>query len=371
MWLQLTVIIFGFIGLLIFDNNYQISTKKQRQYYVVYICLLLILQSGLRNVAVGADTFEYYNQFKYYSSLTWRQILDEYILGTINGTTKEGGFGLLNKTINLFTNNFQIYLFVIAIFFFTCLGKFIYHNTRTLYDVFMSLCFYELFFYTFFSITGIRQTIAVGITLLAYKYIKQRNLIKFIIFILIASAFHKTSLIFIPFYYIYLIKKRNIIIYSLLALPFLFVSARAFAGILANLVDDYTWYAESTYANAGGPNYLIMLLLLTVASYFKFNKIEIIENSKYTPYINALVITLILSPLVWVDPTLLRLSYYYSIFIIALFPRLVDTFFSKNDSKSKSIITILVVCVFSFIIIKTNSPYAFFWQEMELGSNYR
>ena len=31
---------------------------------------------------------------------------------------------------------------------------------------------------------------------------------------------------------------------------------------------------------------------------------------------------------------------------------------------------LLVLAVFGFIIIKTNSSYAFFWQEMELGENY-
>jgi len=55
-------------------------------------------------------------------------------------------------------------------------------------------------FYTSFNI--IRQIIAVAIIFSGSKYLYERNLSKYIFIVLLASTFHKTSIIMILFYFI-------------------------------------------------------------------------------------------------------------------------------------------------------------------------
>lgn len=371
MWIQLLVLLLGLLGLLACGEGNSKTNDRVRRNYVIYICIILILQSALRHVAVGADTFEYNRRFDYYSTLSWAEHWHIFVDATFNGIGKDAGYDVFNKAISSICDDFQFFLLVVAIFFFTVLGKFIYRNTSTTFDVFMTLCFYQLFFYTFFSITGIRQTIAVGLTLWGYKYIEERRVLPFILLVLVASTFHKTALIFLPFYLIYRVKiGRIILLCSFIALPFLMTAARSFAVFLADLMGDYSTYANSTYATAGGPNYLMMLLMLALVCFFRFNLIQSIDGGRNVPYINALAVTIALAPLVWIDPTLLRLSYYYSIFILGLFPAIIRCFYRKNEYKSQWFMALLVLAVFAFIIIKTSSSYAFFWQEMELGDNY-
>lgn len=371
MWIQLLVLLLGLLGLLACGDSNGRTDNRVRRNYLIFICIILILQSALRNVAVGADTFEYNRRFDYYSTLSWAEHWQNFIDATFNGIGKDAGYDVFNKAISCISGDFQFFLLVVAAFFFTVLGKFVYRNTSTTFDVFMVLCFYELFFYTFFSITGIRQTIAVGLCLWSYKYIEEREIIPFVLLVLVASTFHKTSLIFLPFYFLYRVKiGRTILLCSFIALPFLMMAARSFAIFLADLMGDYSVYANSTYATAGGPNYLIMLLMLALVCFFKFNMIQSIDGGRNVPYVNALAVTIALAPLVWIDPTLLRLSYYYSIFILGLFPGVIRCFYRKNDYKSQWFMALLILAVFGFIIIKTNSNYAFFWQEMELGENY-
>lgn len=371
MWIQLLVLLLGLLGLLACGDSNGRTDNHVRRNYLIFICVILILQSALRNVAVGADTFEYNRRFDYYSTLSWSEIWQNFIDATFNGIGKDAGYDVFNKAISCICDDFQFFLFVVAVFFFTVVGKFVYRNTSTTFDVFMVLCFYELFFYTFFSITGIRQTIAVGLTLWSYKYIKERKLIPFVLFVLVASTFHKTALIFLPFYFIDRVKiGRTILLCSFIALPFLMTAARSFAIFLADFMGDYSVYANSEYATAGGPNYLLMLLMLALVCFFRFNLIQSIDGGRNIPYVNALAVTIALAPLVWIDPTLLRLSYYYSIFILGLFPAVIRCFYRGEDYKSQWTVALLVLVVFGFIIIKTNSSYAFFWQVMDLGENY-
>lgn len=360
---QLFLLLVGIWGLLVFGQKCmsQDEATRQRKNYIIFISVFLILQSGLRNLAVGTDTIEYSYRFEYYGLCSWDVLWQEF-LDSINGEGRDAGYGLLNKAIYTIYPDFQVFLMFVAIFFFIVLGRFTYRNTTSLYQVFLSLCFYQLFFYTFFSITGIRQTIAVGLTLWSYEYIVRRKLVPFLLIVLIASTLHKTSLIFIPFYWLAQVKiGRTVLICALVALPFLMGAARSFAFILADAAGDYSGYAESTYASAGGPNYLIMLLILAAIAYSRCKYLAKRYDYKYTPYINALAVTIALAPLVWVDPSFLRLSYYYSIFFLALFPHLIESLYPAHDMKAQTLVTIVVLTVFSFIIIRTGSPYGFFW----------
>lgn len=368
MWLQLFVIFLGLLGVA-FTNGQGAESKKKYLYFVIVI---LILQSGLRNVAVGADTFAYYDLFNRNISLSWNEIWVNFVNIIFKGGDGKGpGYEVVVKLVSYLTTDFQIYLILVATFFFIILGNFIYQNTATVFDVFMALCFYELLFYSFFSITGIRQTIAVGLTLWSYKYIKRRNLLLFLLLVLIAATIHKSSLIFLPFYVLYRLNLgRKVLVYTLISLPFLLIAARPYARFLAELVGDYSQYAESTYEDTGGPNYLIMLLMLAIVSFWRYNEINQMNRGKYRPFIMALVVTIVLAPLMWVDPSLIRVSYYYSIFLVGLFPAVLKCFYMRDSYRSKQIVGIIVIVIAFFIIIRHNSPYAFFWQYMNLPDVY-
>ena len=58
-------------------------------------------------------------------------------------------------------------------------------------------------FYAFYSVTGHRQTLATAlIVFVGYKYIKEKKLLKFLVIAFIVFMLHKSSLVFIPYYFI-------------------------------------------------------------------------------------------------------------------------------------------------------------------------
>ena len=175
-----------------YDSDYN------RKQYIKIICFILILQSGLRNVAVGSDTFAYFQWFEDIKLTSWQNIIEDVKDYYQIGLGKDPGYLVFQKLIQIITGEYQIYLFIIAILFFSALGNFIYRNTTRLSDVIMSFIIYSVLFYSFFSITGHRQTIATAVALFSFELIKRKKFLLFIISILLASTIHRSVLIFIP-----------------------------------------------------------------------------------------------------------------------------------------------------------------------------
>lgn len=372
MYIQLLVIFLSLIAAWYYSQGLTLLNRDhRRKQYVIFVCILLILQSGLRHVAVGPDTYAYNRLFDEIKTTNWEQIWQNFYNVYILGEGKDAGYPLLEKIFQIIFPEYRIFLFAVAIFFFWTLGRFLYKNTTQIGDILISLCLYQVLFYSFFSITGIRQTIATSFTLLGYEYIQNKKIIPFIILILIAAFIHKSVLIFLPFYFIANFKySRWLLIGATIAIPFIFPIARRFAFLLASISasDAYMTYAESDYETSGAQTFLIFMILLALASIFKSKSVLSYNIINTSPIINAFALALIFTPLAWIDPSLMRIVQYYSIFSLLLLPILINVYSSKI--KNRNFIMLICILLLCFVLIQRNTDYAFFWENMSLGKNY-
>ena len=363
MYVQLLVIFLSLIAAWYYSQGLTPWNRDhRRKQYVIFVCILLILQSGLRDVSVGADTHAYQISFENIKSTSWTQIWQNFYDVYILGEGKDAGYPLLEKIFYTICPEYRIYLFSIAIFFFWALGQFIYQNTIRISDVLMSLCLYQVLFYGFFSVTGIRQTIATIFTLFGYKYIQARRLFPFIILISTAAFIHKSVLIFLPFYFLARFKySRWLLIESTLTVPFIFPLARRFATILATLSasDTYMGYAESDYETSGAQVFFIFMFLIAMVTIFKNKSIILNKNINTAPIINACSLALIFTPLTWVDPALMRVVQYFSIFLLLLLPIVINSYSTRQNNRY--IVISICILIFCIILIKRDSDYAFLW----------
>jgi hypothetical protein len=79
-----------------------------------------------------------------------------------------------------------------------------------------------------------------------------------------------------------------------------------------------------------------------------------------------------LLPLSYVHPALLRITAYFSVFILFMIPEIIETL-SLVSVKIRNEIYILVIILLLAFFIRSNweaSVYGFFWEEMRLGENY-
>lgn len=123
--------LFIFVVLLLLVNrgnnsNYSDKLKeKNRKTFIFVAMVLLTVQSGFRNLAVGSDTFQYYNHFEMAITSSWTSLIDSFIGFIHGGEGKDPGYALLQKTFGTFFPSYRLFLIMVAVFFFYALGKII------------------------------------------------------------------------------------------------------------------------------------------------------------------------------------------------------------------------------------------------------
>lgn len=369
MYIQLFVIFLAIVGARIYSlESTPYNRERKRRNYVVFICILLILQSGLRHLNVGADTYGYFMMFEDVKKTGWTQIGQNFYDTYLLGEGKDAGYPLLEKVFQLLFSEYRTFLFAIAIFFFWTFGRFIYANTSYIRDILVVTCLYQVLFYGFFSVTGLRQTIATGFVLLGYEYVRKRKLLPFLFLILAGGLIHKSALLFLPFYFIARFKySRALLIGAMVSLPVIFPLARRFAAILAEISasDTYMRYAESDFETAGARMFLVFMVIISLVCLFNIRSILNSKTLDAHPIINAFALGLMFTPLTWVDPSLMRVVQYYSIFTLLLLPMILNADILK-DRGTRNIAIATVILLLCMVILRRNSDYAFLWEEMNI-----
>ena len=370
MILQLFIFVLLIFGVFHYSQDYNNirSNKKSHKSFVIYAMVLCALQSGLRNVAVGTDTFAYYQGFKtvYYSS--WETIFNSFVLFVTTGAGKDPGYAILEKFFVSIILSYRVYLISIAVLFFCSLGRFLYKYTKSNYEVLVAIALYQCMYYSFFSVTGIRQTIATAFLLFAVPYVFERKLGKYMLLVILAASQHKSALLFLPFYFLVNYKSpRSILLIAFLSyIPMLFL-----AGTLAKYLtsgttfEQYAQYLEEN-EKAGAYSFAMYMIFLSIFVFIKIKTLCSESTSNYV-FVSAIAIALALTPLTMIDPNNMRVVQYYSIFGLLIVPKLCTVYSKTKRNKSVYII------IFAFLAVYTllrNYPYAFCWQEMQLDDVY-
>lgn len=366
MWLQILLIFFALLFYLYYFQ--QGNSAASRHYYVTWLILMLIIQSGLRHLAVGDDTYAYFIFFEELKNETWQQVFNRFYDVYILNEGKDAGYFLLQKVFQVIFPSYRLFLIVIAIGFFWSLYRFIERYLPSLDMIFLSFCIYQALFYSFFSITGLRQVIATIATIVGVRLIEDKKLIQFVVIIFLASFIHKSVFIFLPFYFIADFKKSRLaIISSLCALPIIFHFSRMIAGFMVDISgsDTYRMYSESDYETGGAKNFLL---------FFAFASICLIISKTRNPdkvpniVVNAMSLALIFIPLTWVDPSLMRVVQYFSIFLLVGLPIALKNMKLNRNIYKMLYLSLLILLLLT--IIRRSYDYAFFWQDMQLPLNY-
>lgn len=330
------------------------SSQRNNKIFCILASINWILLSGLRHLTIGADTIKYGYIFEQAQNISWSTLWNERVNIFIHGSMgKDPGYIVFQKLFQLLSTDYRIYLILIAVIFTVPLGIWIY---RYSHDPFMSFLIYSSLFYSFFSITGIRQTIATAIVVfVGYEFIKERNIWKFILLVLIASTIHLSAMCFLPFYFITNKKLTN---------KYLVLYGCTFAGILAlkdslfrlgSRIIGYDQYQP--YEGAATWTFSIFLIALTIVTLMKRKEI-LTNNTQAIQYMNALLIAVLLVPFTFINPSAMRIIQYFSLFIILLVPELINSF----PKKERFFVFFVASATLIFLLIRNNPAYMFFWQ---------
>ena len=196
-----------FVSLFLSLKDLKINSRTRQAIFLFSAFLIYTLHSGLRHWSIGPDTYQYNTIFENVKAdsidIIWNNVL------TNNGI--DPFYDLFQKVFQFVSSDYQIYLVFVGIIFFSSFGFLLFDNLRSLQQMVLANLIFVAYFSGFYSITGIRQTIATSILMYAFAFLKRKKHLLFLLFMLLASLFHITSLIFLLSYW--LLNKRSFLIF--------------------------------------------------------------------------------------------------------------------------------------------------------------
>lgn len=344
------------------NSGIEKAIAKQRNPLIIifFICFLLLL--ALRHETVGRDLQNY----KYYFSLYDRVPYSNYPI-----FSQEWLFKWLNISIRRITNDYQIYLVVIAAISVLPIA-FAYCEQRNHGYVQMIIFVNMSTFVMLFS--GLRQSVAIAMGMIAYQFVKRKKLIWFLVFAYLALAMHHSGfMVFLmyPMYHSRLKKEHLLIVVPIITFVFIFRN-RIFTFLNEILSENSDKYG-SEITETGSYMSLVLFAIITIFIYVVSSDERMDDEARGLR--NILILVVALQIFASLHPLAMRLNYYYIILIPMAVGRCLD--FRKEKYKEIAKLGEVVLCVFFTIYFvwttyesyKTGIsaldtiPYRFFWER--------
>ncbi|WP_333662912.1 EpsG family protein [Chishuiella changwenlii] len=189
LFILVILIVFSLIEQL---NLFKGNIKNNTYYYAILIVLIIISAVRYR---VGGDTLGYIIFFEELPTIGELDEID-YLSSRYNPL-----WYLLNATIKLIYNDFVLFQIIHSLFVNIIIFKFFKkYSNKNKYTL---VLFYYMFYYLYFNMEILRESISIGIFLLNFNLVIEKKWKKYSIVVFICMLFHSSAiiLIFLPFLY--------------------------------------------------------------------------------------------------------------------------------------------------------------------------
>lgn len=340
------------------------NKPKNRRNYIISMVVVLTLHSCLRGLSVGSDTSVYHYMYTEIFNTSWADIWQSFVERYIHFKgTDDVGFLIYQKLISYISHDFSFYLFVSALIFFIPFARLLYKHTKNFTQLIFIFCLYVALF-TSIALSGVRKEVALGLSLLAFMYYAEKKYKKMFIAIFIGGIIHLSILLFfiIPIIDYFDFKKiRAAHLVSFLLIPFVIVSSGFIIVSMGEFVgnEKYTQYGMYE-AQGGGIVFTVFIELISLVCYIAYSKKWFEkENFEHKLYC-ALPCFTFFAPLITNNGSMIRISQYFHIYILLLFPYAIDYLFKK---KSKTVYFVLCVILCMLAISTNTRVYTFIWED--------
>lgn len=347
MYIYISYFFILLIGAIVKKGN----AKKQNDIqHLIILAMALILMIGLRAQSIGMDTSQY--------AYIWDYGIKAGNYGYIS-TEAEYGYYILQTFCKQFMD-YQFFLLVIATISIVpiswCIYKYSNKWPLSLLIFYASIPFHTLEF------AAARQCIAFTGIIIAYHFLMNRELKKYLVAIGISCLFHQSAIVFLPCYWLYdvRINKKMILLWgSFLSMSFWL------ANTIFSFLNSFSRIDYSDSDIAVGGNRLFMVTLLFVLFGF-IGKDKINENMG----IKLPFLIYSIGPLLWPvlngNPALYRLQYYFDFFLCLYVPNLLYVLPKGNKAKYMLLGLTIFVSLYVVLYLRTSEayyPYKFFWEK--------
>ena len=361
-----------YFAVLIICLVYSRSGQAEKKKCVTIVTIIMTLGSGLRTWWYG-DLIKYYTRFLTESSLSLREVFATIGLRNI-------GLTLVNKfAYSIFGEyGYDVLLFCIALFSAYTLGMVIVAYSPSAYWSY--LMYFSMGFYIF-TLSGLKQTIAMGFCCLAMIALLRDNFKQFMILVIIGALFHTPALIFAI---AYPLSRKKYDIWYVIFVAALMAAMYFYRNQLAYYLEDI-YHSEqaaeavlATNSSGVGGRFIGMLMILALAMWLR----PLTANDlTYSKVFSVMVLAAIIQLMATFSNTYTRLADYYYQFIVLFVPMFLRPITRKNEQLYRRVNPILQnnelrlalsvgITIFSIWFyywqlsgIQSNTIMLFFWEK--------
>ena len=297
---------------------------------VFFFGLTVVL--SIRSVNIGTDIANYKYYFNRISNLEFQNL---------DRIDMEYLFVLLTWLISRITSEYQLYLAIIAVLTVLPTARFYSEDREHSFlkiVLFMNMSNFVLLF------SGLRQSIAIGVGILAYKYVRKKQPLRFLLMTAVACGFHHSAFMISLLYPLYYAKfKKKHLWYVIPSIILVFVLNRPIFSIAVGVLslissDKYTMSMSSTGA------YTMLMLFAAFAVFSYVIPDEKAMDQETLGMRNFLLAAVVLQGFAPIHTLAMRMNYYFIAFIPVLIPKIL-----KNAKKfPNNVVRMIKICFIAF-----------------------
>lgn len=207
--------------------------------------------------------------------------------------------------------------------------------------------------------SGMRQSLAVLVFIVSLEYLYKKNIIRYFLCILLASAFHRSVLFFLPLGLLLFVEWRMswlilfmiILFYSLISIfvdkmPSFIVN---FIGLYFLEYDLYVYRSEGGEINSGLAYFYSLFLFVLVLVY------SLIQENERLLFFKVVAVGYFFAPLALIAASVGRMSMYTESLMVVVFPVMLKSIKKKP---------VKILVLFSYIFFLLGTYYKFFGSEI-------
>lgn len=353
-----------------FFHNKRLDVQKSRRLFCLIAFIIFSLLLALRHPSMGIDlgygtNHGYLVMFSYIKNMDWKQVF------TSSVANYERGYIVFNKIIGIFFSDSQALLVISGFICIASISYQVYKNSKLPLLSFIIYLGLPSFLLNF---SGLRQAIAISITIFAFSFIQKKKPIPFVLIVILASFFHSSALVFLLAYPLYYVKTNaRIELYSMVALPVVFLLRYPLFHVVSSVFKQNAVPDN----NSAVTLFIVFSLIYVFAIVFKDG-----ANGKEVGYRNIFYVACVIQAFGSVYSTAIRVGYYFMIYLALLLPEIIThktlipefiahkTLIKKYEHINFNAIMYVVVficfAVFGLYALSKSSwaltnPYHFFW----------
>lgn len=319
------------------------ENKKTQEILWLVACFSIFFIVGFRTIYTG-DTLGYVLKFINIETIKYNEIF--YVF------KKDPGFYILVKTISLISKDPLFFLASTAFLSLYGVFDFIKRNSSS---PILALYFYVTLCNFSFILTGIRQSIAMSICLIATRFIESRKFIHFAILVAIAATQHKSAWLFMLTYFLgnFEINKKNLYIQSIAAI-FILLNY----GFFLSVVNENLGYEYDIEEMDNGR--IFMTILILIMSLVYKTKKSWCSTNKHKIAVNMSLTATLLFFLRQISRVAERPAMYW---LNAIPVVLTESLNSSTLKKDKLFLTSIIVLLSLILFLKRAAKieYSFYW----------